>query len=53
MQEQSVAPERPAQQTESAEIGVINGADRERGEELYAMVVEPDSRLERLRRLDE
>jgi hypothetical protein len=40
-------------QTEGAETGVTNGADRERGEEVYAVVVEPDPRLERLRRLDE
>jgi hypothetical protein len=40
-------------QTEGAEAGVANGAVRERGEELYAIAVEPDPRLERLRRLDE
>jgi len=40
-------------QTEGAEIGVANGVDRERGEEVYAIVVEPDPRSERLRRLDE
>jgi hypothetical protein len=32
---------------------MTNGADRERSEEVYAIVVEPDARLERLRRLDE
>ena len=31
---------------------MTNGADRERGEELYA-AVEPDPRLQQLRRLDE
>ena len=43
---------RPPQQTECAEIGVTNGVDRERGEELDA-AVEPNPRLQRLRRLDE
>ena len=53
VQERSVAPEPPPQQTEGAEIGVTNGVDPEWGEELYTIVVEPDPRLEQLRRLDE
>ena len=40
-------------QTEGAEMGVTNGADREPGEEVFAIVVEPDPRLEQLRRLDD
>jgi len=53
VREQSAAPERPPQQTEGAEIAMTNGVDREWGEELYVIVVEPDPRLEQLRRLDE
>jgi hypothetical protein len=52
-QEQPAAPRRPPQETGDAEIAVTNGADRERGEELSAIIVEPDPRLEQLRRLDD